>query len=249
MTFLSGCGFPVSLTTTSERFSDPGFLESVLKVFPAARLSATTALHSFDPGIHDAMTMTAGSFHRWSEGLLALEKAGVGITLKHLLCRPTIKSLTAFVEEYYSRFTSTTGLYLCALDFSGMAEKNMNRLFCSFAELRENLEPALDIVTAYQAKGDRRRVSVLDLPPCAVRGPYRHFFLGTRHANSELAFYDAPDYDKNAPRDNLIQQHSILPEICSPCIYRDTCQGTWTTAVKCYAEKDFHPVLRRGSCD
>ena len=125
MTFLSGCGFPVSLTTTSERFSDPGFLESVLKVFPAARLSATTALHSFDPGIHDAMTMTAGSFHRWSEGLLALEKAGVGITLKHLLCRPTIKSLTAFVEEYYSRFTSTTGLYLCALDFSGILPLNI----------------------------------------------------------------------------------------------------------------------------
>ena len=245
MAYLSKCRFPVSLTTTSERFSDPEFLASVLKVFPVSKLSATTALHSFKPEVHDAMTAIPGSFHRWSNGLLALEKAGVKTTLKHLLCRPTIGDLPDFVRRFYHRFTPATGLYLCALDFSGMAHQNRDQLICSFAELKKNLESALDTVLAFRAKGDLRPVYVIDLPYCIVEGRYRRFFDTGRHAGSEIAFYDAPDYDRNSPREHLAQHSSINSEICAPCIYRKSCQGILATASAVYEAADIHPILMK----
>lgn len=245
MAFLAGCGFPVSLTTTSERFSDPEFLTSVFKVFPMNKLSVTTALHSFNPEVHDAMTATPGSFHRWSNGLLALEKAGVNTTLKHLLSHPTISGLPDFVRTFYHRFTPATGLYLCALDFSGMAHRNRARLICSFGELKKNLEFALEAVLAFRAKGDLRPVYVIDLPYCLVEERYRQFFDTGRHAGSEIAFYDAPDYDRNSPREHLAQRSSINTEICAPCIYRKSCQGILDTASAVYEAADIHPILMK----
>ena len=243
MEFLSGCDFPVSLTTTSERFSDPSFLDSILKVYPAERLSVTTALHSFQPDVLDRMTSVTGSFHRWAEGLLALERAGVDTTLKHLLSRPTISRLQDFVREFYHRFTPATGLYLCALDISGMARKNQHQLICSFAELKTNLESALDEVAAFRSQGDRRPVHILDLPYCVVEKRYRPFFNTGRRAGSEIAFYDAPDYDRDAPHEHLAQRSSIHPEKCAPCIYRNSCQGILDTASDVYDAAELHPVL------
>lgn len=242
MEFLGERSFPVSLTTTSERFADPTFIRDVLAVFPAHRLSVTTALHSFDPAIHDAMTRTAGSFHRWLGGLLALEVAGVSTTLKHLLSRPTIEALSSFVVEYYRRFAPTTSLYLCGLDFSGMASQNRAQVFLTYSEIRDRLQPALDIVLEHRAAGDARPVWVLDLPLCAVDATYRPFFPVGGVASGGPVFYDAPDRDVPLFGDKVPVRRAHPREICATCLMRDACRGTWSSASECHAPSEYRPI-------
>ncbi len=242
MEFLGKRSFPVSLTTTSERFAEPTFLSDVLAVFPASRLSVTTALHSFNPVVHDSMTRTAGSFRRWSEGLLALESAGVSTTLKHLLARPTIGDLSLFIAEYYRRFASTTSLYLCGLDFSGMAARNQEQVFLTYPEIRDQLQLALDMVLERRVEGDLRPVWVLDLPLCVVAPPYHPFFPVGGTASKGLAFYDAPDLAVPLWGDKVPVRQTHPSEVCMTCLKRDTCRGTWSSAVKCHASSEYRAV-------
>ena len=242
MEFLGKRSFPVSLTTTSERFAEPTFLRDVLAVFPASRLSVTTALHSFDPAMHDAMTRTPGSFRRWFGGLQALEAVGVTTTLKHLLSRPTIGSLSTFIAEYYRRFAQTTSLYLCGLDFSGMAARNREQVFLTYPEIRDRLQPALDMVLERRVVGDSRPVWVLDLPLCVVDPPYHPFFPAGGAASAGLAFYDAPDYDAPLFGDKVPVRQTHPSEVCVTCLKRDICRGTWSSALKCHASSEYRAV-------
>ena len=242
MEVLGKRSFPVSLTTTSERFAEPTFLRDVLSVFPASRLSVTTALHSFDPVVHDAMTRTAGSFRRWLGGLLALEAAGVSTTLKHLLSRPTIEDLSLFIDEYYRRFAPTTSIYLCGLDFSGMAAQNREQVFLTYPEIRDRLQPALDVVLARRVVGDSRPVWVLDLPLCVVDSPYYQFFPADGAASGGLAFYDAPDHDVPLFGDKVPVRQTHPSEVCATCLKRDACRGTWSSALKCHASSEYRAV-------
>lgn len=242
MEFLGKYSFPVSLTTTSERFADPTFLRDVLEVFPASRLSVTTALHSFDPVVHDAMTRTAGSFSRWFGGLQALEAHGVSSTLKHLLARPTIGALSRFVAEFYHRFAPTTSLFLCGLDFSGMAAQNRDRVFLTYSEIRDRLQPALDVVLEHRAEGDSRPVWVLDLPLCVVDLPYHPFFPASGAAPAGLVFYDAPDYDAPLFGDKVPVRQTHPSEVCEACLKRDVCRGTWGSALKCHEPSEYRAI-------
>ena len=243
MEFLSGRQFPVSLTTTSERFADSAFLRAVLGVFPARRLSVTTALHSFEPAVHDAMTRTPGSFRRWLGGFLALEAAGVSTTLKHLLSRPTIDALPGFVAECYRRFSPATSLYLCGLDFSGMAARNRERVFLSYSEIRDRLQPALDVALERRRAGDARPVWVLDLPLCAVDAPYRSFFPGDGAASGGPVFYDAPDREAPLLENEMPARRAQPQDVCSACLRRAACRGTWSSASECHAASEYRPIL------
>ena len=241
MEFLASKQFPVSLTTTSERFSNPDFLRTVLAVFPAKRLSVTTAFHSFDPEIHDGMTRTPGSLRRWKEGLLAVEAAGIATTLKHLLSRPTIEALPRFVEEYYRQFAPSTGLYLCSMDFSGSAALNRDQVYLSFAEIRRWLEPALDCARKRREAGDSRPVWVLDLPLCAAGEAYHAFFPDGRRQADAPVFYDAPDRESILFEDALSPQRSVPGGVCAPCRLKERCRGTWTSATGRHAASDYRP--------
>ena len=244
MAFLASRTFPVSLTTTSERFSDPDFLRRVLEAFPAKRLSVTTAFHSFDPEVHDAMTRTTGSLRRWKAGLLAAEAAGVATTLKHLLSRPTIEALPRFVEAYYREFAPSTGLYLCSMDFSGSAAANREQVYLSFREIRRRLEPALDFVRERRTAGDARQVWVLDLPLCAADEPYHVFFPDGRQQADAPVFYDAPDLESVRFSDSLAPQRSVPGDVCAPCRLKDRCRGTWTSAAGRHPSSDYRPFPR-----
>lgn len=244
MEFLGQQSFPVSLTTTSERFADAFFLRSVLDAFPASRLGVTTALHSFDPQVHDAMTRTPGSFRRWLEGLLALESAGVSTALKHLLSRPTIDALPRFVAEYCRRFAPSTPLYLCGLDFSGMAARNREQVFLSYSEIRSRLQPALDVLLALRAEGDARQTWVLDLPLCTVDEPYHPFFPKGGNASGGPVFYDAPDRAEPLVGDGVPVRRSQPREVCGDCLRKDICRGTWSSAVEGHAAFEYRPFRK-----
>lgn len=244
MAFLGERLFPVSLTTTSERFAEPDFLRAILTVFPAHRLSVTTALHSFAPAVHDTMTRTPGSFKRWFGGLLALETAGVSTTLKHLLSRPTIDDLPFFVAEYYLRFSPSTSLYLCGLDFSGIAARNRQQVFLSYPEIREHLQPALDVVLERRATGDARPVWVLDLPLCAVDARYRSFFPVGGARSASPAFYDAPDRATPLFDDEVPVQRAHPKEVCANCLRREDCRGTWSSASEHHKASEYRPILK-----
>lgn len=241
MAFLASRSFPVSLTTTSERFSDPDFLRRTLDAFPAKRLSVTTAFHSFDPKVHDAMTRTPGSLRRWKAGLLATEAAGVATTLKHLLSRPTIEALPSFVEAFYREFAPSTGLYLCSMDFSGSAAANREKVYLPFAEIRRWLEPALDLVRERRAAGDARPVWVLDLPLCATGEAYHGFFPDGRRQSDAPVFYDAPDLEEVRFSDSLAPQRTVPGDVCAPCRLKDRCRGTWASATDRHPASDYRP--------
>jgi pyruvate-formate lyase-activating enzyme len=95
-------GVPVTLETNAIRFTEPGFLEELRD---AGLKSAVISLHSADPDVSDAMTMTPGSFARTVAGTRAALAAGLDVGVHCVVERANVGGL-----EEHARFVA---LQLC----------------------------------------------------------------------------------------------------------------------------------------
>lgn len=244
MGFLSSRSFPVSITTTSQRFSDISFLKTLLSIFPKERLTITSTIHSFNPEIHDSMTGVIGSFQAWFSGMKNVEASGVKLTVKNLITKVTYKSLPEFFMHYYSEFGKTTSLYICGLDYSGMAKKHIADVFISLSEMRPFLQKALLYSESMTEKEHfQRSVAVLDIPYCALDSRFRKYIPAKEEKSQILALYNAPDSPEPKPRTQLQKKKGIRNQRCETCRVKDICIGTWESAAEVYNSDEFVPIL------
>ena len=239
-------GLRIGLLTTAESFAVPGFLENVLAVVPANRLRVLTALHSFDPALHDQMTCSEGSLLRSLEGLRRLSAAGVSITVKHLITAPTVCGLPAFTEVFLAEFPPAVHLLVCNIDFCGEAYTNRNLLAVPFSRSRPYLEAALDLVAAAARQAGtwsaESRVRVRDTPLCVVSSQYWPFFCS--YASLKLAVYNDPA--SRVPKREVSNSSGPFFRECEGCPVRAQCPGTWLSA-ESVLRPDFLPgPLKQG---
>lgn len=224
-------GLHVGLLTTAERFAEPGFAENVLAAVPANRLRVLTALHSFDPDVHDRMTRCAGSLQRSMGGLRRLLAAGASLTIKHLVTAPTVRALPAFADAFLAEFPPEVRLLVCHIDYCGEAYRNRGLLAVPFSVSRPYLEAALDHVATAAARdgGIWRadvRVKVRDTPLCAAAP--RHWSFFRSQASLKLAVYNDPA--ARDPKREISNSSGPFFRECEACPVRSQCPGTWRSA-------------------
>lgn len=242
MGYLATKSFSVSLTTTSQRFADRDFLNKLLDVYPVERLKAATSLHSFDPLVHDRMTNTEGSFYAWYTGLRQAGSAGIAITLKHLISKPTHQAIPSFVQCYYEQFEEQVPLLICGLDFSGKAARHKEAVFVPFHESRPYLEEALSLVAKRKSEGDDRKVTVFDVPYCAVGSEFWPYLYTTADDDRHLVVYHAPDVPEGKPLTRVPQRSGVTSAGCVRCKVRGKCSGAWGSAFDVVGEDSLVPV-------
>ena len=223
-------GIKIGVLTTAERFSDPAFLKQVLSVAPARQLRVLSALHSFDPGVHDGITRAPGSQQRTLDGLRRLCEAGVSLTVKHLITAPTVHALPDFAQTFLETFPPKVRLLFCHIDYRGEAYRNRDRLAVPFSESRPCLEAALDrVLEAARRAGTWEaevRARVRDTPLCAVDSRYWPFFRS--QASLRLAVYNDPA--TRAPKREVANSSGPFFRECEKCPVRSQCPGTWLSA-------------------
>lgn len=223
-------GIKIGVLTTAERFSDPEFLRQVLSAAPAGQLRVLSALHSFDPGVHDGITRSPGSQQRTLAGLRQLSEAGVSLTVKHLVTAPTVHALPDFASAFLETFPPKVRLLFCHIDYQGEAYRNRERLAVPFSESRPRLESALDrVLEAARKTGTwsaEARVRVRDTPLCAVDSRYWPFFRS--QASLRLAVYNDPA--TRAPKRDVANSSGPFFRECEGCPVRAQCPGTWLSA-------------------
>ena len=227
-------GLKIGVLTTAERFSDSEFLRQVLSAVPVRQLRVLSALHSFNPEIHDGITRAPGSQQRTLAGLRRLCDAGVSLTVKHLITAPTVHALPDFAESFLASFPPEVRLLFCHIDYQGEAYRNRECLAVPFSKSRPCLEAALDrLLEAAQRDGTWRaefRVKVRDTPLCAVAPKYWPFFHS--QATLKLSVYHDPAGAKagNAPRRGVANASGPFFGECESCSVRLNCPGTWMSA-------------------
>lgn len=227
-------GIKIGVLTTAERFSDPEFLRQVLSVVPVRQFRVLSALHSFDPQVHDGITRSPGSQQRTLRGLRLLCEAGVSLTVKHLITAPTVNALPDFAEAFLAEFPPQVRLLFCHIDYQGEAYLNRDRLAVHFADSGPRLEAALDRILAAAEREKtwkaERRVKVRDTPLCAVAPSYWPFFHS--QAALKLSVYHDPKYaeEGNGPHRNVANSSGPFFKECTACPARPNCPGTWQSA-------------------
>lgn len=242
MGYLATKDFSVSLTTTSQRFSDRSFLDRLLDTYPVERLSAATSLHSFDPVVHDRMTNTEGSFHAWYEGLQQAGRSGIAITLKHLISKPTYREMPSFIQSYDERFEKHVPLLICGLDFSGKASRHKDAVYVPFHESRPYLEEALSLVNEKNHALGMRKVTVFDVPYCAVDSAFWPYLYTEKEEDRELVVYHAPDIPDGKPMVHVPKKSGITFSGCKRCRVRSKCSGAWFSTLEVVGDETFSPV-------
>ena len=237
-------GLRIGLLTTAERFAESGFLEKVLSAVPANRLRVLTALHSFDPEVHDRMTRSEGALQRSLAGLQRLVAAGVSLTVKHLVTAPTFRALPAFAEAFLAEFPPPVRLLVCNIDYCGEAYRNRELLAVPFSVSRPYLEAALDRVASAAGKAKtwnaESRVRVRDTPLCAVSSRYWPFFRS--QASLKLAVYNDPA--SRVPKREVSNSSGPFFRECVDCPVRAQCPGAWLSA-ESVLRPDFLPGLSK----
>ena len=229
----------IGFLTTCERISDKHFLDEMLKIVPRNRLRVTTAIHSFDPLKHDFMTNCVGSLDKSLRGLKNAVEAGVAVSMKYIVSKPTYSYLDNYIRNFYQQFPDTVSLVICNLDYCGIIGDQSDLVKVSFTDSRPYLESLLDYVIEQAESGHKRAVRVYDTPCCGI-DPYYWKFLNCQ-SNYVLAVYNSPHNVNCEPSQNVPNDSGPFFTPCQNCKVKSMCPGAWRSTEQVFGSGIFKP--------
>ena len=222
LSYLNEKNFSVTILSNSSMCKNKEFVE---KLGRYKNISVITAIHSSNPKIHDEMTGVPGSLLETLEGLDNLAAQKVPVTIKHILNAVTLPSLTDTFDYLEKHFPPQVGFQFCAMDYSGRAGKNRDKLFASREAIEEGLKGVLDLLESRMSK--QRKISVIETPYCFADPYYWKYFQG---AVSQLSSYIAPNTDEAEVIYEFNSQCHSEYQPCRKCALKPYCPGVWKSA-------------------
>ena len=242
--FLATLKLKVCLLTNAIRFSDLKFSVGLLDHYDSHMMRVITAIHSFDPIIHDSVTRMDGSLEKTLKGLDNLHKTGCKISIKHMAIKPTILGLQNFVRDFYDRFTDDVSLILCNIDYKGSAYANRDMLLFDLRETGRCIDAALTFVEGMESQGSKRNVKVYDTPCCTIER--RHWNFLHSQAKLLLALYDDPANSPDKIDRSVRNSSGPFFDACKKCSERSRCPGTWHSRCDVETEMPLSPFVDKG---
>jgi len=241
ISFIKGKGLKFGILSNSLKFANTVFFEKFIGAV-GNDFELTTAFHSWKADEHDRITSVPGSFSKSLEGVGNLVRAGVKVTVKHVINNKTYKELPRYVEWLYETFPDNVPWVLCNIDLTGTALTNEDESAVPFSASRPYLEEALDKVIEYGKNGRNRVVRIFNTPFCCI-DPYYWPFLQKYESEEEMSALYLP-YEKpedNKIRFNLKGDGGACFKPCKECIIQSKCPGTWKKTAEVLGEDSFIP--------
>ena len=139
MNYIREAGLKIGILSNSLRFANEIFFNSFINTV-GVDFELTTAFHSHVAEEHDAITGIKGSFEKSLKGINNLVKAGVHVTIKHIINGLSYKNLPECAQWVYLTFPDSVSWVICNMDLCGEALNNNSLTAVSFDESKPYLD-------------------------------------------------------------------------------------------------------------
>ncbi len=154
-------------------------------------------VHGSCAEIHDALTRVENSFDQTLTGLRRLQSLGIPIEIRIVVCRLNAEDIGAIARLIASRLRKVHHVNIMAMEMTGNAYINAEKLWIPYRESFKHVKPAIDILVSAGID-----VSLYNYPLCTVEPKYR--MLCAKSISSwKIRF----------------------AEVCSSCDLKDSCGG------------------------
>lgn len=219
---VAAAGAYATLETNAIRFTEPDFLAELCD---AGLKSAVVSLHSSEPDISDALTMTPGSFARTVAGTTAALAAGVDVGVHCVVERHNVGGL-----EAHARFVA---------DQLGTGERRISHVSYSFPIGYRRTELYGDAIVALDELRPQLSVAVRLLRERGIHVS----FLGTS-GFTPCAYDDPASLLALLPEvvTAAMREGRTFVQACAGCSLRSRCLGLHEAYVTRHGERGVEPI-------
>jgi len=201
----------LTLLTNARKLKDLAYAKEVVKAgYPALLVEAP--LFADNDTEHDEVMGARGSFWDTMQGLHNLALLSQPVGLRTVLSALTVPRLTQYAEFVYRNLPFVMQVAFMGMETTGLAEKNLDRLWVDPFDYREELAAAVRHLTRRMVP-----VSIYNHPLCILTPDTRQF-----------------------ARNSITTWKQVYPPVCEPCAMRSECGGVFGTGVKNSAH--LHPL-------
>ena len=199
-------------------------------------LNFLVPLYGHNERIHDAITMSPGSFRQTVQGIKNLLKYEQRFIAKTVIMKSNYKHLPDIVKLFTDLNVKCMTLSsICIADDAG------NRIKGTVPRFREAMPYLHKALDTFDRK--RLKISLASIPLCVING-YENFVsekmydktIISKDPNNEIREMKVP---RNATRDF---QNKTKLEKCRKCKFFTKCGGVWRGYIKIYGSDEFVPV-------
>lgn len=221
----------VTLLTNAERFSDSAFCFEFLKHIDIRKFVVVTTLHGSCAQLHESQNRSVGSFEKSVNALKFLSFRGVKVSVKHCITGQNYRDTQRFISFVDENFHPSVDIQLWGIDYSGLSKEEAARLYVPFADMRDDLEAALDTYLEIRNM-NYRNLSLNNIPLCAI-DPYYWDLMPTVTDNgiAYTAYLD-PTHQTFSVQDDS----GKLSKRCHECDLAKYCQGAYRSLFEYFGD-------------
>ena len=181
-------------------------------------LRISTELHASSAELHDAITLTQGSFRQAYQGIKNLLEAGLAVEFRIVVSRINYQDVPALAALVTKEFPSVEEVVIFPIDIVGNAFRNKEKLIVTFAEFIPFVESAVDAITKRSFK-----VRLYHIPYCVIHEEYHPLIEGLTVPERRVTF----------------------AEVCTGCRFEKTCPRVWKSYAKFVGMGEFGPIMEK----
>lgn len=220
----------ITLLSNASSCEDRDFVKKIVDCFGSeealSNFEYITAIHSYDPNIHDKITATPGSLWQTMKGLDNLVDYNVRVGIKHIMNKISCLDMGKTFNYLGNHFPKIVGFNFCSMDYAGRCGKNTSELFINFKDLQPYLEETLDIIEA-NSKNEGRQIAIFETPLCLTDPYYWKYYISNKNKSS---VYVAPNAETpNNMVENVAPDCDCHHDLCQNCDVKQWCDGIWRT--------------------
>jgi len=193
----------LTLLTNARKLKNFEYARAVVQAgYPALLLEVP--LFADNDTEHDQIMGARGSFWDTLQGLHNLALLSQPVGLRTVLSALTVPRLTQYAEFVYRNLPFVMHVAFMGMETTGLAEKNLDRLWIDPYDYREELAAAVRHLTRRMVP-----VSIYNHPLCVLTPDIRQF-----------------------ARNAITTWKQLYPPVCEPCSRKSECGGVFGTGVK-----------------
>lgn len=133
------------ILTNGRAFAMDDYCEYLLATIPNHSIIGIP-IHGSCQKIHDAITQAPGSFRQTIAGLRKIQELGIVTELRVVVCRDNVFDLKNMAEMIASEFQKTSFVSIMAMEMTGSAYMNRERVWIPYKESFRYVRQAVDVL-------------------------------------------------------------------------------------------------------
>ena len=229
--FLNSKEMYVTILSNGSTLFNPSFVNKMKKVFNVSRLNIVMTIYNINERIHDKGTGIKGSFRKTLQAFELLIDSNIKVALKHCISKENYKKLPKFFSYFEKRLPVNIPFQLTTLDFSGMDKEQMKNNYFLYKEVKKYLNKTL------KKFNDKRKLSIVNTPFCAVDEEYWKYFV--KKQKKAYEGYKSP----NSQAQKVRYDCDCFSELCKKCKMYEECPGVYKANYDYIGDSLIEPII------